>query len=25
LDQDLEVMLASGRLYCRVKGKSTDG
>jgi exodeoxyribonuclease VII large subunit len=25
LDQDLEVMVALGRLYCRVKGKSTDG
>jgi exodeoxyribonuclease VII large subunit len=25
LDQDLELTLASGRLYCRVKGKSTDG
>ena len=25
LDQDLEVMLALGSLYCRVKGKSTDG
>ena len=25
LDQDLEVMVASGRLYCRVKGKSTNG
>ncbi len=24
LDQDLEVMVALGRLYCRVKGKSTD-
>ena len=25
LEQDLEVMVASGRLYCRVKGKSTNG
>jgi len=25
LNQDLEVMVALGRLYCRVKGKSTDG
>ena len=25
LDQDLEVAVALGRLYCRVKGKSTDG
>jgi len=25
LNQDLEVMVAFGRLYCRVKGKSTDG
>ena len=25
LDQDLEVMVARGRLFCRVKGKSTDG
>jgi exodeoxyribonuclease VII large subunit len=25
LDQDLEVLVASGRLYCRVKGKSTNG
>ncbi|MCP4630581.1 MAG: exodeoxyribonuclease VII large subunit [bacterium] len=25
LDQDLEVMLARGRLTCRVKGKSNDG
>ena len=25
LDQDLEIMVALGRLYCRVKGKSTDG
>ena len=25
LDQDLEVTVALGRLYCRVKGKSTDG
>ncbi len=25
LDQDLEVMLAKGRLLCRVKGKTTDG
>ena len=25
LDQDIEVMVAKGRLLCRVKGKSTDG
>ena len=25
LNQDLEIMLARGRLFCRVKGKSTDG
>ena len=25
LNQELEVMVAFGRLYCRVKGKSTDG
>jgi len=25
LDQDLEVMLAKGRLLCRVKGKTNDG
>ena len=25
LDQDLEIMMALGRLYCRVKGKSTNG
>jgi len=25
LDQDLEVMVAKGRIFCRVKGKSTDG
>jgi exodeoxyribonuclease VII large subunit len=25
LNQDLEVMVAKGRLICRVKGKSTDG
>jgi exodeoxyribonuclease VII large subunit len=25
LNQDLEVMVALGRLYCRVKGKSPDG
>ena len=25
LNQDLEVMVALGRLYCRVKGKSIDG
>ena len=25
LDQELEVMLAKGRLICRVKGKATDG
>ena len=25
LNQDLEVMVANGRLICRVKGKSTDG
>ena len=25
LNQDLEIMVALGRLYCRVKGKSTDG
>ncbi len=25
LDQELEVMLAKGRLLCRVKGKTTDG
>jgi exodeoxyribonuclease VII large subunit len=25
LNQDLEVMVALGRLYCRVKGKSTNG
>ena len=25
LDQDLEIMVALGRLYCRVKGKSTHG
>ncbi len=25
LNQDLEVMVALGRIYCRVKGKSTDG
>jgi exodeoxyribonuclease VII large subunit len=25
LNQELEVMVALGRLYCRVKGKSTDG
>jgi exodeoxyribonuclease VII large subunit len=25
LNQDLEVMIARGRLICRVKGKSTDG
>jgi exodeoxyribonuclease VII large subunit len=25
LDQDIEVMVAKGRLFCRVKGKSTDG
>ena len=25
LDQELEVMLAKGRLICRVKGKTTDG
>jgi exodeoxyribonuclease VII large subunit len=25
LNQDLEVMVALGRLYCRVKGKSSDG
>ena len=25
LNQDLEVMVALGRLYCRVKGKSNDG
>ncbi|MGB5749643.1 MAG: exodeoxyribonuclease VII large subunit [Desulfobacterales bacterium] len=25
LNQDLEVMVAKGRLFCRVKGKSTDG
>ena len=25
MNQDLEVMVALGRLYCRVKGKSTDG
>ena len=25
LNQDLEVMVAKGRIFCRVKGKSTDG
>jgi exodeoxyribonuclease VII large subunit len=25
LDQDIEVMVAKGRLFCRVKGKSNDG
>jgi exodeoxyribonuclease VII large subunit len=25
LNQDIEVMVANGRLFCRVKGKSTDG
>ena len=25
LNQDLEVMVAEGRIFCRVKGKSTDG
>jgi exodeoxyribonuclease VII large subunit len=25
LNQDLEVMVALGRLHCRVKGKSSDG
>ena len=25
LNQDLEVIVAKGRLFCRVKGKSTDG
>jgi len=25
LDQDIEVMVAKGRLFCRIKGKSTDG
>ncbi len=25
LNQDLEVMVAKGRLFCRVKGKTTDG
>ncbi len=25
LNQDLEVMVAHGRLICRVKGKSSDG
>jgi exodeoxyribonuclease VII large subunit len=25
LNQDVEVMVANGRLICRVKGKSTDG
>ena len=25
LNQDLEIMVALGRLYCRVKGKSSDG
>ena len=25
LDQELEVMVAKGRLFCRVKGKSSDG
>ncbi|MBT8371958.1 MAG: hypothetical protein KJO34_13415, partial [Deltaproteobacteria bacterium] len=25
LNQDLEVMIAKGRLFCRVKGKSTNG
>jgi exodeoxyribonuclease VII large subunit len=25
LDQDLEIMVALGRLYCRVKGKTTHG
>jgi exodeoxyribonuclease VII large subunit len=25
LDQDLEVMLAKGRLFCRVRGKTNDG
>jgi hypothetical protein len=25
LNQDLEVMVAKGRLFCRVKGKSADG
>jgi exodeoxyribonuclease VII large subunit len=25
LNQDLEIMMALGRLYCRVKGKSNDG
>jgi exodeoxyribonuclease VII large subunit len=25
LNQDLEVMIARGRLICRVKGKSSDG
>ncbi len=25
LNQDLEIMVALGRLYCRVKGKSNDG
>jgi exodeoxyribonuclease VII large subunit len=25
LNQDVEVMVANGRLFCRVKGKSTDG
>jgi exodeoxyribonuclease VII large subunit len=25
LDQELEIMLAKGRLICRVKGRATDG
>jgi len=25
LNQDVEVMLAKGRLFCRVQGKTTDG
>jgi exodeoxyribonuclease VII large subunit len=25
LNQDLEVLIARGRLFCRIKGKSTDG
>jgi exodeoxyribonuclease VII large subunit len=25
LNQDLEITVALGRLYCRVKGKSSDG
>ena len=25
LDQDLEVLLGKGRLFCQVKGKAADG